>query len=121
MDRLMELVAESEGDGLDEAGKSQYPFKRRPSRGPAVKKGWKMHPFYHEPAKSDKRSERWDCSCSNYNCTCTDDLTDKTIKFRIDKSYKKEYNKAYRQWLKGKAARKKEFAAKRAAAASRAA
>lgn len=116
MQRLLELVAESEGEKLDEAGKSQYPFKNKRNRGPAVDKGWKWHPFLNRAAKFDSASERWDCSCSNYKCTCTDDLTDKTIKFQINKGYKKAYNKRYRQWLKDKAGRKAAFAAKMAAA-----
>lgn len=107
MERLIELIAESDSDPLDEM-KSQNPFKNKRIRGPAVDRGWmkKGHPFFgYQKRTSDTRSERWDCGCSNYACTCTDKLTKRTIGFGVNKAWKKEYNKRYRAWVAGQAKR----------------
>jgi hypothetical protein len=98
---------------LDEA-KTHDPYKRRRTIGPAVDGGWTSsgQPFYggeKTPETIKGNSPRWDCSCSNYNCKCTEKKTGRKIAFGIDRAYKRAYNKRYRAWLRkqGKATQRK--------------
>jgi hypothetical protein len=83
---------------LAEATKGHYPFKRKKKLGPAVRGG------------TNKKAGKWDCDCENDGsqtvCQC-DDLTGETDGriVKIPLSYKREYNKDYRAWLKKKAAK----------------
>lgn len=98
--------------------KKHNPFKRKSSIGPAVYGGWvrKGQPFFGwKKMATTPESGGYDCECSNYRCTCTRE-DGKKITVRIDRAYKKAYNKAYRAWQKtGKQAKgkgvKKKFAA----------
>lgn len=93
---------------LGEATKDHYPFKRKKKLGPAVRGG------------TNKKAGKWDCDCENDGtqtiCQC-DDLTGETDGriVKIPLSYKVNYNRDYRAWLKKKAKKAKGGSAKKAA------
>jgi hypothetical protein len=85
---------------LDEVKGFRYPFKRKKKLGPGpfnrLHKSRQKHPF--------------DCSCGNYKCTCkrsTPAGGTETKKVKIDKGYKRMYNKKYKAWVAGKGAKAK--------------
>lgn len=101
-----------------EEKKKHNPFKNRGTIGPATYGGWvrKGQPFFGgKKMATTPESGGYDCSCANYRCTCTGEDGRKIV-VRIDRAYKKQYNKDYRKWqatqkqAKGKGVKKK-FAA----------
>lgn len=94
--------------------KAQNPYKNQSTIGPAVDGGWVRpmgQPWYGgKKVKSTKESGNYDCTCKNYLCTCRDAESGRTIRFGIDRAYKKAYNARYRAW-RAKAKRKAKKAA----------
>jgi hypothetical protein len=64
-----------------------YPYANKKKLGPGPRGG------------TNAEVPEWKCKCSNYSCQCTGkEGRKKTVK--IDKGYKKAYNKEYKAWRK---------------------
>jgi hypothetical protein len=87
----LKVAFEDGGDAdqpLDEAAK-HHPFKRKAKLGPGPRGG------------RNKKATRYkfgNKSCKKYVCKGTDKKTGSKVTVRIDPSYKREYNREYRQW-----------------------
>lgn len=94
--RYGDLLAELKS--LLEVKGFRYPFKRKGSIGLGPRKG-------RNRARS---SEPWECSCSNYKCTCISGKgrNKRRRKIRISRGYKHTYNKEYKAWSRAKRKKK---------------
>jgi hypothetical protein len=86
LDELKTLLPETKG--------FRYPFKRKSSIGLGPRKG----------RNTARKSEPWECSCKPYGCTCVSGKgrTKRVRKVKINKSWKKQYNKEYKAWASKK-------------------
>lgn len=76
--------------GVKKLGKGRNPFRHRQHNGPA-----RAIPPVKKPRNVSKKDD-WDCKCGNYRCLCRSGKRKKTV--RINKAYKKAYNKSYKRW-----------------------
>jgi len=68
------------------------------------------NPFSHQAnlgpgprGRKHTKANMWDCKCSKYKCTCKKKKNPNRGRMKpikIDKAYKKTYNKDYRKWKK---------------------
>lgn len=83
--QLRKLIAEADqAVPLFEKGKAHWPFKNKSHLGPGPRDG------------ENDQTDNWDCKCADYKCVCKSG--DKERKVRIDRAYKREYNKEYKRW-----------------------
>lgn len=47
----------------------------------------------------NRKANKWDCECSDYECTCKNKDTGRKKTVKIKKKYKKGYNKEYKQHM----------------------
>lgn len=74
-----------EAEELTEKGKKHWPYKRKSKLGPGPRGG------------TNKKTDNWNCNCSNYRCQCKGpEGAKRTIV--IDKAYKRAYNQEYKSW-----------------------
>ena len=75
---------------IHEAGKEHSPFKRKDKLGPGPRRG------------TNAKADSWDCKCDSYSCKCKgvgrNRGRDKKVK--IDKGYKRDYNKEYKRFVR---------------------
>jgi len=62
-----------------------WPFKTKSKLGPGPRGG------------ENQKADKWDCKCAGYNCVCKNN-EGQTKKVKINKSYKRQYNKEYKKW-----------------------
>ena len=84
---------EAAPQALAEKESPHWPFRHTKSRQGGPNKEFDI--------RGDSRADDWECTCSNYKCSCKGIGDNKGAKkrVRIPKAYKKRYNKAYKAWI----------------------
>lgn len=80
----------SEADELTEKGKAHWPYKRKSHLGKGPRDG------------ENDQTDGWDCTCANYRCGCkgTGDNAGRNRTVKINKGYKRTYNREYKSWCR---------------------